>query len=204
MASYPSPFAMQKRPDWRSRRHVEQQPASIVAVFGTRPEIIKLAPVLRALADDPRVCTNLVSTGQQGDLLPVFLDDFGIRINESLGTMIPGRSLNESLAAMLMALDGVLDRTAANLVVVQGDTSTALAGALAARFRGVPVAHIEAGLHTGNPDRPFPEESNRKLISHIAALHFAPTTGNRETLMAEGIPASSIIAAKTINPIQTA
>jgi len=195
----PSPFAQYKRPDWRTRRHVEQQPVSIVAVFGTRPEIIKLAPVFRALADDTRIRTNLVSTGQQRDLLPVFLDDFGIRIDESLGTMVPGRSLNESLATMISALDGVFGRTAPNLVVVQGDTSTALAGALAARFRGVPVAHVEAGLRTGNPDRPFPEESNRTLISRIASLHFAPTAGNRENLIAEGIPRSSIIVSG--NPV---
>lgn len=178
---------------------MEQQPASIVAVFGTRPEIIKLAPVFSALADDPRIRTNLVSTGQQRDLLPVFLADFGIRIDESLGTMVPGRSLNESLAAMITALDGVFDRTTADLMVVQGDTSTALAAALAARFRGVPVAHVEAGLRTGNPDRPFPEESNRKLISHIASLHFAPTAGNRKTLIAEGIPESTIIVSG--NPV---
>lgn len=178
---------------------MEQQPASIVAVFGTRPEIVKLAPVFHALADDPRIHTKLVSTGQQRDLLPVFLDDFGIHIDESLATMVPGRSLNESLAAMIGALDGVLARTTANVVVVQGDTSTALAGALAARFRGVPVAHVEAGLRTGNPDRPFPEESNRALISRIATLHFAPTTGNRDTLIAEGIPDGSIIVSG--NPV---
>lgn len=178
---------------------MEQQPASIVAVFGTRPEIIKLAPVLRALADDPGIRTNLVSTGQQRDLLPMFLDDFGMRIDESLDTMIPGRSLNESLAAMITALDGVFARTVASLVVVQGDTSTALAGALAARFCGIPVAHIEAGLRTGNPARPFPEESNRTLISHIASLHFAPTAGNRETLLAEGIPGHRIVVSG--NPV---
>ena len=176
-----------------------EQLASIVAVFGTRPEIIKLAPVFRALADEPRVRTNLVSTGQQRDLLPVFLDDFGIHIDESLGTMVPGQSLNNALAAMLTALDAVLERTSPNLVVVQGDTSSALAGALAARFRGVPVAHVEAGLRTGNRDSPFPEESNRTLISHIATLHFAATMGNLETLVAEGIPRSSIIVSG--NPV---
>lgn len=178
---------------------MEQQPASIVAVFGTRPEIIKLAPVLRALADAPGIHTKLVSTGQQRDLLPVFLDDLGIRIDESLETMVPGRSLNESLAAMITALDGVFARTGSSLVVVQGDTSTALAGALAARFRGIPVAHIEAGLRTGDPNRPFPEESNRTLISHIASLHFAPTAGNRETLLAEGIPDHRIVVSG--NPV---
>lgn len=175
------------------------QPASIVAVFGTRPEIIKLAPVFRALADEPHIRTTLVSTGQQRDLIPVFLDDFGIRIDESLGTMVPGQSLNESLAAMVAALDGVLARSSPDLVVVQGDTSSALAGALAARFRAVPVAHVEAGLRTGNPDSPFPEESNRTLISHIAALHFAPTAGNLETLVGEGVARASIMV--TGNPV---
>jgi UDP-N-acetylglucosamine 2-epimerase (non-hydrolysing) len=173
--------------------------APVLAIFGTRPEVIKLMPVLRALDNESRVRVIRVYTGQQADLVPDFLDGFDLDIDESLDLMAIDQSLNRLLAKLIGSLDGVIERHEPAAVIVQGDTTTALAGALSARYRGVPVIHIEAGLRTGDRDSPFPEETNRRLISHVSSLHLAPTHGNVETLRAEGIPASDIIL--TGNPI---
>ena len=168
-------------------------------VAGTRPEMIKLAPVVRHLAARKGLRVTLVSTAQQADLLPDFLALLGTQVDYRLDVMSPGQSLNALLAKTTAALDPVIAEVAPDLVVVQGDTTSALAGALAASMRAVPVAHIEAGLRTGDPANPFPEETNRRLIGHIAALHCAPTERNREDLLREGIAAESI--AVTGNPV---
>lgn len=175
------------------------QIARILVVFGTRPEIIKLMPVLRALDSDPCLQVMGIFTGQQSDLVPSLLGDFGLCIEESLDLMVANQSLNQLLARLISALDLVIERHSPSAVVIQGDTTTALAGALSARFRAVPVIHIEAGLRTGDANNPFPEESNRRLISHISSLHLAPTRGNIAQLMREGIAESEIVL--TGNPI---
>jgi UDP-N-acetylglucosamine 2-epimerase (non-hydrolysing) len=171
----------------------------VLAVFGTRPEIIKLTPVLRELEHDPRINVIRISTGQQADLVPGFLAGFGLESHESLGIMVADQPLNRLLANMIDSLDRVIEKYAPAAVVVQGDTTTALAGALSAHYRAVPVIHVEAGLRTGDLGSPFPEESNRRLISHVSSLHLAPTSGNVATLIGEGIAESDIIL--TGNPV---
>ena len=173
--------------------------ATIICIFGTRPEIIKLAPVLRALDDNDRIRVIRIATGQQADLIPMFLESFQLRIDHELASMRAGQSLNSLLAKLIAALDPLIERHAPRAVLIQGDTTSALAGALVARFRRVPVIHVEAGLRTGDFNSPFPEESNRTLISHVASLHCAATPGNAQTLVEEGVPESDIVL--TGNPI---
>jgi len=171
----------------------------IMIVAGTRPEMIKIAPVVRQLARWRELRVTVVSTAQQADLLPDFIGLLGVKVDRQLNVMAPGQSLNSLLARAIAALDPVIAHVRPALVVVQGDTTSALAGALAARMCNVSVAHIEAGLRTGDCANPFPEEDNRRLISHVAALHCAPTARNRDALLAEGIAAKDIVV--TGNPI---
>ncbi len=173
--------------------------ATVLAVFGTRPEVIKLVPVFRALQHDPRIRLLCVSTGQQADLLPGFITDFRVSLAHDLGLMFAGQSLNDLLAHIVSGVDPLIERYTPDAVLIQGDTISALGGALTGRLRQVPVVHVEAGLRTGDPDSPFPEETCRRLISHVAALHCAPTEGNRCTLRNEGIDESAIIV--TGNPV---
>jgi UDP-N-acetylglucosamine 2-epimerase (non-hydrolysing) len=172
---------------------------SVLAVFGTRPEIIKFSPVLNALEAQSNLRVVRLSTGQQADLAPSFLQQFKLRIDEALELMTPEQSLNQLLAKSVVALERAMNTYQPAAVIVQGDTTSALAGALSARFLRIPVIHIEAGLRSGDINSPFPEESNRKLISHLSTLHLAPTERNVATLISEGIRADSIVC--TGNPI---
>lgn len=172
----------------------------VVIIFGTRPEVIKLAPVIRALESEPaRFHTCNVATAQHMDLLYPFLERFGLRVDHDLAVMRPGQSPAEVCRRVLEGLEPVLAHEAPNLVLVQGDTTTALAGALAGFYGGIPVGHVEAGLRSGDRENPFPEEINRQLISRLATYHFAATTLNRQTLLAEGVPPDRI--AVTGNPV---
>ncbi|MGH0033138.1 MAG: non-hydrolyzing UDP-N-acetylglucosamine 2-epimerase [Myxococcota bacterium] len=165
----------------------------VLCLFGTRPEIIKLAPVLQALeAHADRVDTLSVASSQHTDLLHANAAAFGVRIDRDLRVMEEGQTPSDVAARVVAALDPLLAETAPDLVLVQGDTTTAMAGALAAFHRGVPVGHVEAGLRTGDVASPFPEEMNRRLISQLATLHFAPTAHNVATLRREGVPESAI------------
>ena len=173
---------------------------TVMAVFGTRPEIIKLAPVLKELGSRPERFDRIaVTTSQHADLSRPLLELFDIRIDFDLQVMRPGQSLNQLCAGAVSKIDTVLCQRRPNIVLVQGDTTTALAGALAAWHQQIPVGHVEAGLRTGKPDNPFPEEMNRRLISHLASVHFAATAENANTLMSEGVPKDSI--ALTGNPV---
>ena len=163
------------------------RPWTVLTIFGTRPEVIKLAPVLRQLAIAPDVRSVAVCSGQHADLLLPFLSLFGLRADHDLRLMRPGQTPNELCARALTALDPVLAAEKPDVVLVQGDTTTALAGALAAFHRRIPVGHVEAGLRSGDPLSPFPEEMNRRLISRLATFHFAATSRNRDTLLAEGV-----------------
>jgi UDP-N-acetylglucosamine 2-epimerase (non-hydrolysing) len=160
----------------------------ILTLFGTRSEIIKLALVLHRLDREPgQLETCNVLSGQQGELTAPFLQVFGIRVDENLGVEQNGRSPNALCARLLTVLDPVLTREQPELVMVLGDSTTALAGALAAFHRRLPIAHVEAGLRSESLLNPFPEEMNRRLISRLATYHFAPTPLNRRNLLAEGI-----------------
>ncbi len=173
---------------------------TILTLFGTRPEVIKLAPVIRALETHPdRWRTINVSSSQHTDLLYPFAERLAVRIDRDLAVMKPGQGPNEILARVVAGLDPLLAAERPDLVLVQGDTTTALAGALAAFHLGIPVGHVEAGLRSGDAMSPFPEEMNRRLVTRIARYHFAATEGNVETLRAEGVPADQI--ALTGNPV---
>lgn len=167
--------------------------------FGTRPEVIKLAPVIAALADSPAFHPVVVSSGQHTDLLTPFVRQFGVRIDHELNVMEPGQQLNRLFARVLTAFDDVLAKETPDVVIVQGDTTTATAAALAAFQRRIPVAHVEAGLRTDDVESPFPEEMNRRLVSRLTRWHFAATDRHADNLRAEGVPPESVIV--TGNPV---
>lgn len=167
--------------------------------FGTRPEVIKLAPVIAALAESPSCRPVVVSSGQHTDLLAPFVAHFGVRIDHELNVMEPGQHLNRLFARVLTEFDKVLAAETPDVVIVQGDTTTATAAALAAFQRKIPVAHVEAGLRTEDPLSPFPEEMNRRLVSRLARWHFAATPRHADNLLTEGIPTESVII--TGNPV---
>jgi len=167
-------------------------PKRLLFVLGTRPEMIKVAPlILEARRRGAEAI--LVNSGQHADLLTPLFDLFDVRPAHDLEAMVAGQSLNRLLSRVIDRLDPVLEQVQPDFVLVQGDTATALGGAQAAFHRKIPVGHIEAGLRSGNALSPFPEEMNRRLVSQIATLHFAATERNRAALLAEGIVDSQII-----------
>lgn len=168
-------------------------PHRILIILGTRPEAVKLCPVIRYLRMNPddfdvRVCV----TAQHRDLLDQVLCVFGVRPDHDLNAMRPAQSLFASTSRILSGLEGVLAAERPHLVLVQGDTTTTLCGALAGFYARVPVGHVEAGLRTGDPGQPFPEEMNRLLVTRLAALHFAATPGAAENLAKEGVAPESV------------
>ena len=165
--------------------------ASILCVVGTRPEAIKLAPVILALAAHESLQPIVVSTGQHREMLRDALAEFGISPQVDLDVMQRGQTPADVVAATLAALTPVIAVAAPAAVVVQGDTATAFAAAQAAAYACVPVAHVEAGLRSGS-DEPFPEEMHRRVIAQIASIHFAPTAAAARALAAEGITAATI------------
>ncbi len=165
--------------------------------FGTRPEVIKLAPVIRAL--EGRAETVLCSTGQHHDMLPPALDAFGLAPHVDLAVMTADQPLNVLFSRVIAGVDAVYLRERPDWVLVQGDTTTTLAAALAAFHRGIPVGHVEAGLRSHQLDDPFPEEGNRSLVARIARLHFAPTERARANLLKEAVdPARIVVTGNTI------
>jgi UDP-N-acetylglucosamine 2-epimerase (non-hydrolysing) len=165
----------------------------ILTIFGTRPEAIKLAPLVQALRNSPRRLEPVVCvTAQHRGMLDQVLGVFGIKPEYDLDLMTPGQSLLQSCSRMLAALENVFERAKPDFVLVQGDTTTTFAGALAGFYRGVPVGHVEAGLRTGDLSQPFPEEANRVLSSRVATLHFAATDWAAANLVREGVPPATI------------
>ena len=158
----------------------------VLTVFGTRPEAIKMAPVVRALQGAPGIEAVVCVTGQHRQMLDQMLGFFGIAANRDLDVMRPNQTLEGLTATTLQALGPALQEIRPDWVLVQGDTTTAMAAALAAYYRQIKVAHVEAGLRTGDKYAPFPEEVNRRIIAAIADLHFAPTETARAALLAEG------------------
>ena len=164
----------------------------IMTIYGTRPEAIKVAPIISALDKDKRFESIAVSTGQHREMLEQVTTLFGIEPQLDLRLMKPGQSLNEIVSRALMGLDEVIDAEQPDVIIAQGDTSTAMAAALAGFHRGVKIVHLEAGLRTGDIDSPFPEEANRKLITQVAKLHLAPTEGSMENLRRENVRSKDI------------
>lgn len=164
----------------------------IMSVFGTRPEAIKMAPVVKALAAEPEFDSKVVVTAQHREMLDQVLDLFSIRPDYDLDVMAAGQSLTQITCRILIRLDEVLATERPDMVLVHGDTSTTFAAALAAFYRQVSVGHVEAGLRTGVKYFPYPEEINRCLTGVLADLHFAPTDLARNNLIKEGVPSKRI------------
>lgn len=160
--------------------------------MGTRPEAIKLAPVVRELRRSSRLDVRVLATAQHRDLLDQVLRHFDLVPDVDLDLMQPGQTLSALTARAVTALDATLSQLAPDMVIVQGDTTTAMTGALAAFYRDIPVLHVEAGLRSGDIRNPFPEEVNRRIISQLAAVHCAPTERNKDLLLAEGVDAERI------------
>lgn len=164
-----------------------------LCVFGTRPEAIKMAPLVKLLGEDPRFESRVCVTGQHREMLDQVLELFSIVPDHDLNIMKPGQDLTDVTCCILQGLRDVLATEKPDIVLVHGDTATTLATSLAAYYQQIPVGHVEAGLRTGNLYSPWPEEANRKLTGSLAALHFAPTDSSRANLLAENIDPSSII-----------
>lgn len=162
-------------------------PATILVVFGTRPEAIKLFPVVAALKADARFRVSVCVSAQHREMLDQVLEIAGIVPDHDLNVMQPDQTLDALTATLLVGLGKVMDEVRPTRVIVQGDTATAMAGALAAYYRKVPVDHVEAGLRSGNIYHPWPEEINRKIIGSMASLHFAPTEVSAAALIAENV-----------------
>jgi UDP-N-acetylglucosamine 2-epimerase (non-hydrolysing) len=174
-------------------------PARVGVVIGTRPEAIKLAPVVTAMRAQPGLEPVVISTGQHREMLDQMLHLFGIAPEIDLGLMTAGQTLAGLTARLTDRLDSALSALDLDLLVVQGDTTTTMASALTAFYRRIPVAHVEAGLRTGNPYSPFPEEINRRITTQVAALHFAPTEATRANLLREGVdPATVHVTGNTV------
>ncbi|MFN9660518.1 MAG: non-hydrolyzing UDP-N-acetylglucosamine 2-epimerase [Cyanobacteriota bacterium] len=170
----------------------------VTIVLGTRPEAIKLAPVIRAFqtADDFR--TRVVLTGQHREMVSQVMDLFGLKSDHDLALMAPQQTLTHVTCAALQGLKDEFQAHRPALVLVQGDTTTAFSSALAAFYEQIPVGHVEAGLRTDNLFDPFPEEANRRLISQLALLHFAPTERSAANLRASGVVGETITTGNTV------
>src|ERR1039457_3372398 len=174
-------------------------PIKLLLVFGTRPEAIKLCPVIRHTKSRPtdfdvKVCVS----AQHREMLDQVLNAFGVTPDRDLGIMRPGQTLSESTSRIIAALEPILAEEKPDIVLVQGDTTTTFCGALAAFYVKIPVGHVEAGLRTGDPHEPFPEEMNRVLTGRIATFHFAATEGAAQNLYREGVdPAAVTITGNT-------
>lgn len=165
---------------------------NVVCIIGTRPEAIKMAPVVAALRATDWARCIVVATAQHRDMLDQMLDRLGVPVHHDLDLMLPGQQPSELIARMLPTLDQLLEREEADIVLAQGDTATVFGAALSAFHRKIPFGHVEAGLRTCDLDAPFPEEGYRQMVSRIAHWNFAPTTWAADNLRAEGVNDNSI------------
>jgi len=169
-------------------------PLRVLSVLGTRPEAIKMAPVIRAVASRPDSFTSLVCvTGQHRDMLDPIMRAFNLSADVDLDIMRPGQVPSEVASRVLGAMPAVFRDTRPDVVLVQGDTTTTMATSMAAFLHGIPIGHIEAGLRTDDIAQPFPEEMNRRVTSLVTALHFPPTKRAQDALLREGVPADRIL-----------
>ena len=174
--------------------HTRHQPAKrVMVIYGTRPEAIKLAPVIRAISSSARLSPIVTVTGQHRAIVDQVNAMFGVDPDHDLNTIRPKQSLDGLTARVLQRLTPTLRRERPDAVVVQGDTTSAFAAALAAFYEHIPVVHVEAGLRTGDIYSPFPEEANRRLTAQITSLHLAPTPVSANNLLRDGIAAHKIL-----------
>jgi UDP-N-acetylglucosamine 2-epimerase len=164
----------------------------LLIVFGTRPEALKCFPVARAALENPHFVTEICVTAQHREMVDSVISLTGMPVDYDLNAMQPGQTLFDVTAKVLTGMEKVLEQSKPDIVMVQGDTTTAMTAALAAFYKRIPVAHVEAGLRSHNIDSPFPEELNRRIAGDIATWHFAPTTEARDNLLAEGKDPSRI------------
>lgn len=164
----------------------------ILCVVGTRPEAIKMAPVILSLQKQPWADVKVLITAQHRELLDQVLSIFGIAAEYDLDIMQSDQRLTELTARLLLALDKVVEKAAPDIVLDQGDTTTVMTTAITCFYRKIAFGHVEAGLRTGNMQNPFPEEMNRVVAGHLSAIHFAPTNSARDNLLRENIPEASI------------
>ncbi len=176
-----------------------KKPIRILAVYGTRPEAVKMAPVTHILKETPGIQIYTCATGQHRQMLDQVLQAFNLHPEYDLDIMKPDQTLAQICAAVFTYLDPVLVRLQPDWVLVQGDTTTVLAASICAAYRQIKVGHVEAGLRTHDKTQPFPEEINRRVASAVADLHFAPTEWSRDNLLKEGIAADTIHV--TGNPV---
>jgi UDP-N-acetylglucosamine 2-epimerase (non-hydrolysing) len=165
----------------------------ILLFVGTRPEAIKMAPVIKAVQDAPDMEAVVVSTGQHRELLQQVIDLFEIKIDHDLAVMRADQTLESLTASLITGVSNLLKKVKPALALAQGDTTTAFVSALASFYQRIPFGHVEAGLRTGNLQAPFPEEANRRLVSVLATLHFPPTEVGRANLLREGVPSEQIL-----------
>ena len=170
----------------------------VTIVLGTRPEAIKLAPVIKAFRHCGALTTRVVLTGQHREMVTQVMDLFGLKADKDLGLMAPRQTLTHVTCAALQGLRDDFQAYPPKLVLVQGDTTTAFAAGLAAFYEQIPVGHVEAGLRTDNLLDPFPEEANRRLLSQLASLHFAPTTKAEANLQASGVVGQISVTGNTV------
>lgn len=166
---------------------------SVMPIFGTRPEAIKMAPIVTALQESPDFDCTVTVTGQHREMLDQVNELFGIVPDHDLNILQQRQSLSAIMTRTIDGLDKLFSDKKPDAVIVQGDTTTSTAGAIAAFYHGIPVVHVEAGLRSGNLLSPFPEEANRKITSQIASLHLAPTSTSKANLLAEGISGDDIV-----------
>ena len=165
----------------------------LLIIVGSRPEVVKMAPIVMTCAAQPEEFeVVLCSTGQQSQMIPQALAEFDLTADINLNVMRPNQTLAELTARLMVKLDKTITQLSPHWILVQGDTTSAMVAALAGFYRQIPVAHVEAGMRTGNPFSPFPEEVNRRIITHCATLHFAATIGCQQTLLSEGVAASQV------------
>lgn len=165
----------------------------VMTVYGTRPEAIKVAPVIKTLEANERLDSVTVVTGQHREMLDQVNEIFGITPDHDLDVFAHGQTLNALMAKVFERLDPVLEREKPDALIVQGDTSTVAAASVTAFYRQIPVIHLEAGLRSGNIHSPFPEEANRKITSQVTSLHLAPTSTSKANLTREAIDEASIV-----------
>jgi UDP-N-acetylglucosamine 2-epimerase (non-hydrolysing) len=170
----------------------------ILSIFGTRPEAIKMAPVLKSLALEAEIESLVCTTGQHRSMLRQVLDVFELQTDFDLDLMVSNQTLNGLSSRLFAALDPLIEQVKPDRVLVHGDTTTAMVGAVAAFHRGIPVAHVEAGLRTGNLKQPWPEEMNRRMVDVVSDLLFAPTEGSKQNLCRENLAGKVYITGNTV------
>ena len=170
----------------------------IMSVFGTRPEAIKMAPLVKELKTREGIESLCCVTAQHREMLDSVMDVFGLTADRDLDIMTPRQTLSTIASKCLTGMDGVIEDLKPDMILVHGDTSTTFAGALSAFYHQVPVGHVEAGLRTYDKYSPFPEEMNRKLVTQIADLYFCPTKNNRDNLLREGVTDGVFVTGNTV------